>query len=880
MGFLQSKNKSPSVVPHFTGLQIQTSSNAVPITLLWGTTKVSPNVIWTGGFYAVAQTTSSGGKGGGGTTVTGYEYFSSFAMGVCEGPVIGFGKVWAGQNIYGGLSGTGITFARFGGTPQLPWPFLAAYGQQSLGYNGLAYTAANNYDLGSTPVLPQFSLEIFGPLVGTATWNTYDADPALVIQDFLTNSQYGVGFPAASIDASTLLGLSTGPSYQVYCRAAFLALSPALVNQEAANSILARWLQLTNTAAVWSGGKLKFIPYGDSTFTGNGVTFAPNVAPVYNLTDDDFIHEDGKDPLEVVRSDPYASYNWQRIQINYRYANYNSMPIDAWDQNAIELYGLRRAPDITASEICDSGVGALVAQLILQRGLYIRNTYNFKLSFEYCLLEPMDLVTVTDSALGLTNVAVQITAIEEDDAGVLAVTAEEFPSGIATAVHYPVQPVTPNSTNQAVVPARVNTPTIYEPPAALTAGVAQVWAAVSGGIAPVYKLMETSATGAHSTNQAYTSSLALGASLSFSIYVQAAERTACRLNFFNGVANIGCDFDLAAGTAATPDAGIVSATIAAVTAGPPIWYQLTIIGTMAAAGTPTVTVLIENPLGTTSYAGVSGDGIYLWGQQLSWSDLAAGTSQDASLLSAFLTVTNASLATSGIATPEGAMGTADPNWGGAFVWISTEGNTYGNIGTVLAPSRQGVLTAALPAPPGGNPDTADTLSVSLIESGGQLAGGTNADAQNGVTLCLVDNELLAYAGALLTGTNAYNLTYLYRGFYGTAAVAHASGAPFTRLDSAIFQYNLPAAFVGVPLFLKFQSLNIFGQSAEDLSECTVYTFTPSGAGQSTGPVTNALLLGQNLDFGLVGAAVSETDQWGIVTDGFLLAAVDLGAGSL
>jgi hypothetical protein len=176
-----------------------------------------------------------------------------------------------------------------------------------------------------------------------------------------------------------------------------------------------------------------------------------------------------------------------------------------------------------------------------------------------------------------------------------------------------------------------------------------------------------------------------------------------------------------------------------------------------------------------------------------------------------------------------------------------------------------------------DPDIANTLSVSLSESGGQLTSGTNADAQNGVTLCLVDNELLAYAGALLTGTNAYNLTYLYRGLYGTAVAAHASGRPFTRIDSAIFQYNLPAAFIGVPLFLKFQSFNIFGQSVEDLSECAVYPYTPSGAGAPPGPVTQALIAGPSLDFRLVTEVVSESDQWGIVTDGFLLASVDLGA---
>ncbi len=123
---------------------------------------------------------------------------------------------------------------------------------------------------------------------------------------------------------------------------------------------------------------------GDTPVTGNlypsgTYTFNPNVTPLYNLTDDDFIHEDGKDPVEVIRSDPYASYNWQRLQISQRFQAYNTMPIDAFDQNAIELYGLRRASDITANEICDPFIGQKSAQLILQRGLYIRNTYNFKL---------------------------------------------------------------------------------------------------------------------------------------------------------------------------------------------------------------------------------------------------------------------------------------------------------------------------------------------------------------------------------------------------------------------------------------------------------------------------------------------------------------------
>jgi len=177
--------------------------------------------------------------------------------------------------------------------------------------------------------------------------------------------------------------------------------------------------------------------------------------------------------------------------------------------------------------------------------------------------------------------------------------------------------------------------------------------------------------------------------------------------------------------------------------------------------------------------------------------------------------------------------------------------------------------------------TDTTLSVNLEESGGQLLSGTAADAQNGITLCLVDNELIAYQGATLLAPpppNAYSLTGIVRAFYGTAAAAHANGAAFARVDNAIFQYPLPAAFIGIPLYMKFQSFNIFGRSVEDLSECAVYAYTPSGVGSPLGPVSKTLKLGQNIDFDLVTHAVTETDQWGIVTDGVLLASIDLGQG--
>jgi hypothetical protein len=141
-----------------------------------------------------------------------------------------------------------------------------------------------------------------------------------------------------------------------------------------------------------------------------------------------------------------------------------------------------KAGTVTAHEICDPGIAQTAAQLILQRTLYIRNHYTFKLSWEYCLLEPMDIVTLTDANLGLQNVAVRVVEIDEDAEGLLSVRAEEFPAGIASAVAYPVQAATSvGGISGGAAPGSANVPIIFEPPSALTGGTPQVWAAVSSG---------------------------------------------------------------------------------------------------------------------------------------------------------------------------------------------------------------------------------------------------------------------------------------------------------------------------------------------------------------------------------------------------------------
>ena len=574
MGFLRRNNNAK---PDYTALQIQTSTSILPIPIVWGRNKISPNLIWYENFRAVPAGSGKGigGKGGAfgaGAGAADYTYTADLIMALCEGPIAGVGLIWKDLSIYVPLEiGLGI----FNGTtPQEVWPYLAAiYPFNALAYQGTAIAWGAGYNLGDSAAIGNHNFEIVGILAGSGA-NGIDADPALVIQDFLTNAQYGAGFNPASIDAGSLF---TNPdSFQAYCRSMGYAFSPALVSQEQASSILTRWLQIFSTAAVWSGGLLKFIPYADTaisvgqeqtfstqlsvpvpipvssgvslpalvtvappnafvsddgvvyafsnipfvfigdqipsaagtygmavpgqyifgpadegkpvviTYTaGAAGNFTPNLAPVYALNDLDFIDEKGnKDPVQIERADIFSLPTIQRVEVLSRGNQYSAVPVEARDQSQIEIFGPRVGSTLQAHEICDEFViGPLIAQTILQRELYVRTKFTFKLSWEYCLLDPMDIVTITDSNLGLSNYPVRIIEIEEDDKGLLAFTCEELVTGVSNPALNPNATATGFQPNWGVPAVPVNTPLIYQPPLALTQGVSQVWLGASGIVA-------------------------------------------------------------------------------------------------------------------------------------------------------------------------------------------------------------------------------------------------------------------------------------------------------------------------------------------------------------------------------------------------------------
>ena len=720
----------------YNGLRVQTSTAGVVIPIVFGTNRISGNIIWTGDFTAIKVYSGGGGKGGGGNGTFTWNYTASFIDALCMGEIAGIGQIWLNKSVYSTSAVAGLTIYT-GGSSQAAWGFLTTnHPAQALPYITNAYACCSNYALGSSDSIPNFSFEVKGLNIlggaqtisgemhsiptaspytinvagfstftadigvvdtinglafakvgsnpgfgqysvsgGTYTFNMYngggsvkisytctnqDANPATIITQMLTNNIFGVlsTFPLSTTD------------YSNYCTANSFFLSSAFIDQKPIANHIQDVLDATNSTCIWHDcSTLLLVPYGDTSTTGNGVTWTPSVTPLYDLTDDDFLGDNSEDPIKVNRKSPAQANNNVKVEFLDRSNSYNTGIAEALDQGSVDLYIKRTAPTSTMHHICNPAMAAHIAQLTMQRQLYVRNTYEFKLSaLKYGHLEPMDILTITDSGLGLSKYPVRITQIDEDDQFDLDVTVEDFPLGVGHAALYSRQAGGGYATNYNVNPGNVNPPIIFNAPGALTTLGYEIWAAISGGV----------------------------------------------------------------------------------------------------------------------------------------------------------------------------------NFGGCDIYISTDGTTYTYNQRFYGTSRYGVLTAPLAL--GNDPDTVNTCSVDLTVSKGSLTSGTQTDADNRVTLCLVDSELINYEVATLTAAYNYNLTtYLRRGSYGSVIAAHATNATFVRLDDQIAKIPFDPALLGQTMYVKFVAFNTFLLGNQDISTVTAYPVV-IGAGLSFPDTVQNFMATQSNDF--------------------------------
>ena len=132
------------------------------------------------------------------------------------------------------------------------------------------------------------------------------------------------------------------------------------------------------------------------------------------------------------------------------------------------------------------------------------------------------------------------------------------------------------------------------------------------GLFNAQKLMEDTSTSTHLVLPTSFPAVTSGQQYTFSVYAKAAGRTRVYLRD-NATSNVGATFDLSAGTVASTEASVISASVINVGSG---WYRCGVTYAAGAASANAQVRLVSTGT-TTSYAGDGNSGVYIYGAQLS-----------------------------------------------------------------------------------------------------------------------------------------------------------------------------------------------------------------------------------------------------------------------
>lgn len=456
-------------VPGFP-LAVQTSREGIPIPIVWGRAKRPGNLIW---FKDPV------------TGTVRWEHFevsgaqsAPLIFALCEGPIAGIGRVWRDAQLFATLAASGWEL-KVGDRSQTPLAWLSAnYAAEALGYGGTALVGHSA--LPADPVTGGFGSwqwEVYGS--SSTVGRGWDAHPADVITDLLTSDQYGRGWAA-----SKLASLATGQdglaasSVTAYCDAMQFFISVVLDAQRPALDVVREILRDINCAAIWTGGQVKVIPLGDETVG----SYVPCSLVRAALTEDDFQPRSrGSDPVEVTVRSLGDSFNDFPVEYTDAGAEYDLRTTTNPDSADIDARGKITA-EVTRSPFITRGAHATaLSRILAQRSSRIRRTFRFRLNLQHIRLEPLDLVSLKDSKLGLDNLVVRLVSIEEDGDDYFDCVAEEWPFGVGTAIGFTPEAAAGTSTNTNTAPGNAAAPVLAQAAAKQAGAKQRLFVVTSGG---------------------------------------------------------------------------------------------------------------------------------------------------------------------------------------------------------------------------------------------------------------------------------------------------------------------------------------------------------------------------------------------------------------
>lgn len=801
------------------GLDFESAQYGPPIPVVYGQNKVSGNVISYDGFTVSAQ--GGAGKGGGGAA-TGYTYSASFLLALCEGPIDHINCVYDGTTSYPYSAGPPIAiplggFQALGTSGQAAWSHLT--GAAALGYDRTALFGLANFNLGNSPSIPNLNFEVAG--LKQFGSGIVDANPADILSDICTDSNHGINF--------NFLGALT--QYSNYCVAMGIFLSPVYDTQSTGQQALSDLMLYTNSEAYFSENQLKVVPRGDTSVTGNGVTFNPVTTIQYQFDATNIIAAKGDPLVTVERKPPQDCRNVVRLSFNDRAYTYHPSSVIASIDYDILVNGARAEQDQSYAGITSAAVAKTVAQNLVQQMFYIRNVYTWKAPWRFCDLEPMDLVEITDTDQGLVNWPVRVTSVEEDEYGVLTIIGEEFPEGVGFAVAYAAEPNAGTNQDMTVDPGPVQAPYLVRGPGLLVQNdKPEIWCAVTGtnplwGGCTAY----ISFDGVTYQPQSQIARQSLYGIVALPVWAANNVQTVGQLiQDGNGntvrIATITGDFKTGGSAPAwatslggvTTDNHVTWVCVAVKFAAPAAPALTDTAGGSIPATTYFSFCTWVDRYGRETTAGTEASHVTAISRQL---NVAQPVSPPAGAVSWRIYVSNTAGGGSGHETLQTTLPIATTSW-----LEPTSGLVVGTTAPTLN------TTGLFSLPSGSDPDTVNIPRVYLYR--GQLLGGSQTDADNFATLGMLDTELLSYEGATLASDGGYDLSYIRRGGYNSTVVPHISGAPFMRMDQNIIRIPMDPSLIGKTIWLKFLSVNVFNRTPRLLSGETAYTYVV-GTNQET-----------------------------------------------
>lgn len=423
MGFLFSRGRNTTNrADMIADFQINTASYGEVVPEILGTTRVSGNIIDYEDFTAHEhKSTTRTGKGGGSkhTEIT-YTYTVAAAIGLCEGPIKGIGKVWRDKEVYQ-YPNEKIELTLFKGDyGQTPWPYmLSKHPDKAMPYSGLTYMAGV-VDLGDRGSLPQYNFEIQGKLLETG--DGVDVNPA----DYIVHVLQSVGADVV-ID-----GID---NFRAYCKAADILIStPPNQKSAKAQQVINDIAEITNSLVFWSTDRLKIVPLADKPIGD----WTPANQIQYDLTADDFIAGSDGQLILYKRKDSSEAYNEATVEFINRANSYEKETVSFEVVADVQRNGLKPASKKTAHYLYTKARAQYYAEQLAMKRLYAKTQYTFRLDWAFCALEVGDLVTLTDKSCQLDHQIVVITSVNEAADGQLELTAEGKPAGTYAPAKYNV----------------------------------------------------------------------------------------------------------------------------------------------------------------------------------------------------------------------------------------------------------------------------------------------------------------------------------------------------------------------------------------------------------------------------------------------------------